>query len=161
MEEWELLCWRGMLLLKVCFKGCTTCPFLRNEIDSADVFEDFVQEALPTVDLGRDRGFRATKVKRWIVASSDHLWTFWKSRKKVATCPRLRYKQHITNVQRMMKWIVNSSWILTWLFLDDRGSNMKCTATWLHRVRWMQLHFVSLAPRFDPGEFRSANSFDP
>ena len=46
---------------------------LRNEIDSADVFEDFVQEALPTLDLGRDRGFRATKVKRWIAASSDHV----------------------------------------------------------------------------------------
>eukprot|EP00434_Breviolum_minutum_P025657 symbB.v1.2.022672.t1/scaffold1992.1/size93445/3 len=47
----------------------------QNEIDSADVFEDFVQEALPTVDLGRDRGFRATKVKRWIVQTAHHKCT--------------------------------------------------------------------------------------
>eukprot|EP00438_Fugacium_kawagutii_P021973 Skav217001 [mRNA] locus=scaffold1803:53632:55638:+ [translate_table: standard] len=43
----------------------------QNEIDSANVFDDFAQEALPAHgDLGQERGFRAMKVRRWIVVSS-------------------------------------------------------------------------------------------
>ena len=51
-------------------------------------------------------------------------------------CLGPRCKQLITNVQRMMRWIANSSWTSTWQFWAGRGRSMKHTAAQMWMCDW-------------------------